>query len=406
MKKFDCIIAGAGLSGFAAAVGASAAGAKVLLLDSMPCVGGTAVYTITPVLSGWRKAEWCTGVGQILSDKLRKNNAYFWSNTCRILAHEDKLQRAMLEVLQDHGVEMLFNAPLCGVKRSQDRIESVTVTTSGGLLELGANTFVDATGSAALSVLAGAETVVPDDEVSMTKTLMFKVRNVKGFDRDEVRSLFKEHVSEFPVKIQNSFMGLPLPETGEVLLNLTAVTGNAADPDVFSAMYGELFAQIDTIMEFMRRNIPCFSEAVVTKVAPVVGVRYTRSVRGLCRIEMDDLFNQKMTSEPVAFCSDYIGGHYVKKYESPWGAKVIGDPAVPYGAIRARGVSNLLTAGRIIDIDPRAVTAIRLAAQCIGTGQAAGIAAALGVPDYQTLYAELDRQNCMQWLKDVKNKTI
>ena len=50
MKKYDCIVAGAGLSGFAAAVGAAQAGAKVLLLDRLPSVGGTAVYGLTPIL--------------------------------------------------------------------------------------------------------------------------------------------------------------------------------------------------------------------------------------------------------------------------------------------------------------------------------------------------------------------
>ena len=54
MKKYDVIIAGGGVSGFAAAIGASQAGARVLLFDRQPSVGGTAVYAMTPVLGGWK----------------------------------------------------------------------------------------------------------------------------------------------------------------------------------------------------------------------------------------------------------------------------------------------------------------------------------------------------------------
>ena len=111
-----------------------------------------------------------------------------------------------------------------------------------------------------------------------------------------------------------------------------------------------------------------------------------------------------MPPEPVAFCGNYIGGHYIKHFSSPWGNEIKGNPAVPYGAIRVKGVSNLLTAGRIIDVEPQIISAVRLAAECLATGQAAGIAAALGVPDYQTLYAELDRQECLEWLKEMKEK--
>ena len=39
MKKFDLIVCGAGMAGFAAAIGAARAGSKVLLLDKMPSVG-------------------------------------------------------------------------------------------------------------------------------------------------------------------------------------------------------------------------------------------------------------------------------------------------------------------------------------------------------------------------------
>ena len=398
MCRYDCIVAGAGASGFAAAVGAAQAGAKVLLVDRMPAAGGSAVYTMTPVLSGWRNDSWGKAVGSMLAEKLQKYGACDW-RVCRLVTSEDYLQKAMMEILEDFYVDTLFNATLCGVSCSDDRIEKISVMTSGGIREYSAANFVDATGDAVLSRLAGAEIIIPDDSESMTKTLMFKVRNVHGYDRDEVKALFKEHIGDFPVKIQDSFMGLPLLCEEEMVLNLTAVTGNAADPEALSRMYKELCDQVGPIMDFLRRYIPCFADAVVTKLAPGVGVRYTCSVRGLRTLSMDDMHNPQMPPEPIAGCGSYIGGHFIKGYSSPWGKEITGNPAVPYGAIRAAGLKNLLTAGRIIDVDPRAVTAIRLVAQCLATGQAAGIAAALNVPEYDVLFRELERQGCVDWMK-------
>ena len=398
MKKYDCIIAGGGVAGFAAAVGAAQAGSKVLLIERMPCVGGTAVYALTPILSGWPKAVLGNAVGGMLGDELKKMNAFEW-RVNKIVTHEDALQSAMMTLLQRHNVDTLFNAELFEAAVENRRIKYIGVLCSGQKLYFEAENFVDATGDGSFSILAGAEVTVPDDEESMTKTLMFKVRNVKNFNRELVIDTFAGNVQHFPVKIQDSFMGMPLIDKEEVVLNLTAVPGNAADPEQYSAMYRELFDQIAPIMDFMRKYIPGFADAVVSKVAPQVGVRYARSVVCCQRLTVEDMFNPEMTPEPVAFCGSFIGGHFIKQFESPWGAQVTGKPAIPYGALRVKGVENLLAAGKIIDVEPRAISAVRLAAGCMSSGQAAGIAAALNVPEYPVLRKELERQNCMFWLE-------
>ncbi|MBQ4314958.1 MAG: FAD-dependent oxidoreductase, partial [Lentisphaeria bacterium] len=279
MAQYDCIICGAGLSGFAAAIGAAESGAKVMLFDRMPSAGGSAVYALTPVLSGWNNGSTGSACGKLLADKLDSMGAFEWRQN-KIITDEDSLQKAMTSLLSEHNVTTLYNAKLCSVEKQGKRIVSVGVMTSGGMLNFTADTFVDASGDGVLSLLAGAEIITPSPEESMTKTVMFKVRNVKGFERETVKKLFSDHVEKFPVKIQNQFMGLPLLDKDEVLLNLTAVSGNAADPQELSVMYDQLTGQIEPIMEFLRKYIPCFADAVVTKVSPIAGIRYTRSVKG------------------------------------------------------------------------------------------------------------------------------
>jgi hypothetical protein len=52
---------------------------------------------------------------------------------------------------------------------------------------------------------------------------------------------------------------------------------------------------------------------------------------------------------------------------------------IRYGAIVARGVDNLLVAGRCISADYVAQSSLRIQQTCIATGQAAGTAAALSL---------------------------
>ena len=391
MKKYDCIVAGGGVSGFAAAIGARQAGASVLLFDREHSVGGTAVYALTPVLGGWHSDHRIGGAADMLIEYLEKHNAVCWRNN-NADTEEDALQQAMFALLEQADVEMLFDAELIGADCQDGRIKTVKLQHENMVKEFSAENFVDATGDAALAVLAGALVTVPPPELSMTKTLMFKVRNLHGFDKASIKKRFRE--KKFPVANQNEFMGTQLLNENEAILNLTAAVGNAADSAEYDRMKQELSDQIPVIVEWLRREFPEFADIEVVRVAPKMGVRYTRSIIGRRQLGLDDMANNTPPAEPVSTCGSYIGGHYVDRYQSPWGASIPGNPAVPYGALRSKNIDNLLACGRIIDVDPRVISAVRLCANCMASGQAAGIAAALNIPEYKELEKELIRQNC------------
>ena len=392
MKKYDVIIAGGGVSGFAAAIGASQAGARVLLFDRQPSVGGTAVYAMTPVLGGWKADRQGGGVADMLKEYLEERNELIWRGN-NADTEEECLQDAMLALLEEAHVDMLFDAELVSAKCADDRICSITVKQNSELLEFAADNFVDATGEAALALIAGALTTVPPVELSMTKTLMFKVRNIKSFDKISINKRFRE--KEFPIPGQDKFMGTQLLRDNEANLNLTAVVGDASLPEERERMYRELQNQVPVIVEWLRKEFPEFAELEVVRVAPILGVRYTRSIVSRRQLVLADMQNPEPPPEPVGFCGSYIGGHYINGYSSPWGHVITGRPAIPYGSLRSANINNLLACGRIIDVDPRVISAVRLCVNCISSGQAAGIAAALDIPDYEVLAEELKRQKCL-----------
>ena len=59
---------------------------------------------------------------------------------------------------------------------------------------------------------------------------------------------------------------------------------------------------------------------------------------------------------------------------------------IPYRALLAQKIDNLLAAGRHISADPLAIGAVQLIPQCVQTGQATGVAAAVAVKDGSTAH--------------------
>ena len=396
MKKFDCIVVGAGVSGFAAALAARRTGAEVLLIDKLPSIGGTAVYALTALLSGWPLPRQAGGIADELVQNLLERNGLRWRGG-NAAFDENIMQLTMLDMLRAAGVKTLFNALVTKVESSSKTIKTITVQSIAEKFIYEAKNFVDATGDASLSVLAGADVITPEVDKSMTKTLMFKVNNVKNFDKASIVERFNEKLKtkKFPVAIQDRFMGTTLVRDDEAILNLTAVVGNAADPEQYNAMYEELLRQIPEVTAWLKKEFPEFEDITVSKISPILGVRCACNIISRRQLTIADVQNPEPPEEVVSLCGSYIGGHYVKCFNSPWSGSITGKMAVPYGAIRSRSFDNLLAAGRIIGIAPELVSAVRLNVTCMTTGQAAGIAAALNIPPYEELRKELLRQNCL-----------
>ena len=72
---------------------------------------------------------------------------------------------------------------------------------------------------------------------------------------------------------------------------------------------------------------------------------------------------------------------------------------IRYGAIIARGVDNLLVAGRCLSAEHSAEASLRIQQTCISTGQAAGVASALSLKEGLTP-RELDPMRVVEQLEE------
>ncbi|MBQ9501285.1 MAG: FAD-dependent oxidoreductase [Lentisphaeria bacterium] len=393
--RYDVIVVGAGSAGFGAAVGAARTGKKVLLLDGNSSPGGVTVFSGCPVFTPYQSFEDKPprGVFKEFLDRLGDRWGYFeGAPACKTSEFDASL--VMTRILKESGVDMLFYATVTEAECSQDRIRSVTVFCCGRRLSFEADHFVDATGDAMLTDMAGGRTVTAPEDESMTKTVLFRVSGVSKFDKPGIRKIFSS--LDFPYPWQDNFMGTRVGNDGnDILINLTAVRGNALDPFDRTRMDIELREQVDVIHRWLKEKVPGFENCRISAVAPVIGVRGSRFIAGRTVITCEDIDNDTPVSDPVADGRRSYGDHFVDRFRSPWAKNHVGTHRIPYASLIHEKIVNLVAAGRCISIEPRAATSIRYAPCCMATGQAAGVASALGIPAYSVLRDELVRQGAL-----------
>lgn len=130
---------------------------------------------------------------------------------------------------------------------------------------------------------------------------------------------------------------------------------------------------IRDVLQYYKEVCPvAFKDAYLYDIAPQLGTRCSNRLQG----------EHVMTVEDFAFApkfEDVIAWHST--------ICMINDCApieIPYRAMLPKGVDNLLCPGRHISADDVAIDWVNLIPQCVGTGQAAGVAAAVAVANGTT----------------------
>lgn len=417
-KEYDVVIVGAGVAGCCAAIAAAETGSRTVLIEQDAGPGGVAVSCGCPSFLGFGDGERQAigGIGERLLRRLDEMGAVAAVNSQhRILSHlpegpltgtytttEAQLALCLNRMLSEAGVERSYYTVVIGAGRDARQIASVRCFCMGETTEISGRVFVDATGDAVLARVAGVPVKEGNAEDSMTKTLLFKVTGVRKFDKISIREKFTRlcEAKKFPFPEQDLFMGCQLGNTDEILVNLSRSVGNALDRKELTRMDVELREQIFVILKWLQENVSEFADCRLAGIAPKIGIRAGRTIDARMMITCEDLMKNTPVEEPVALGRRKFGGHGISRFHYPWEKDLAGWRGIPYGALKARNVNNLLAGGRAIGAETQALTAIRLMPVCMATGQAAGTAAALAaasgeMPPYRVLRESLLKQNAI-----------
>ena len=163
---------------------------------------------------------------------------------------------------------------------------------------------------------------------------------------------------------------------GEISVNVTRFQGNGLDDRTLSRAEIEIRKQSYCAFDFLQRYVKGFERAIFLEVAPKLGIRETRRIKGRYVLTEADVRGRKTFDDAIGRCNSPVDVH------EPGGSRAIMDNigeglrhSVPLPC-PGKKVKGLLMAGRCISVDEIAFGSTRNVPACAMTGEAAGIAAA------------------------------
>ena len=163
---------------------------------------------------------------------------------------------------------------------------------------------------------------------------------------------------------------------GCVAVNMTRTAGDACDNRDYTAAECRLREDVYRMAEVLRTNFKEFEKCYVASVATQAGIRETRRIKGVHTMTAEEYISGYRYDDSISRGAHPIDIHATKGNKQS--IHFLEQAAyVPYRALIAEDFPNILVAGRSISADRKAFASMRVQASCMGTGQAAGVAAAM-----------------------------
>lgn len=387
--SYDLIVVGGGFAGVCGAIAASKQGLEVLLIEKYNALGGAAVHALvmpfmnysTKVASGERK-RLCGSLFTEVIDEMNRLSGH--SDPCTF--DEEILKLVLNRMVLKYGVNLLFDTTVTEVLTDGRKITGVRALGKSAPMHFYADYFLDATGDAEFSMLAGCRCAVgrEADGLCQPMTLCFRMGGVDKKAYRDNRALINERYRALQQtgKIRNPREDVLIFDNyndGVLHFNSTRIVRrDPTDPFDITAAEIEAREQVFELWQFMKENIPGFENARILSTALQIGIRESRRVLGEYTLTEADLKALARFDDAVAVANYDIDihnpagtgtSHYYFK-EGEW-------YEIPYRCLIPKDADNLLVAGRCISSTHEAQASYRVMPFCAELGQAAGTAIAL-----------------------------
>jgi hypothetical protein len=405
--EWDVVVCGGGPSGFIAAIAAARNGARALLLHEHGFLGGMATAALVGPISkfnfggerivGGIPLEFIRKMGEMggaVTD-LPSGNVPFDPEIYKYIA---------LCMVLESGADLRLHTRVVGCLSGAGepgKINHVLIESPSGREAVKARFVIDSTGTGSITAHANLPCRLRTDVNGNLQpmSLVFRLGGVDTdnlkvwMDRDGVKYANSELRQALQIEVERGQLkqfGGPWTvfgstiRKGEVSVNATRYPGNATDGKSFTDAEIQMREDAMKMVEIFRRSSPQFANCYLIDTAPQAGVRETRMIEGLYTMDLDDILNPKSFPDTVAKGAHWIDLHQTDS--SNQSATFVGKPYnIPYRSLVPVGSKNLVVAGGSISATKEAFASIRVQAQCMALGQAAGTATALCVESSTTV---------------------
>lgn len=390
---FDVVVVGAGPAGVCAAVAAARAGAKTALVHDRPLPGGNCSDEIGIPTSGastfghpgWDErgivAEW---------NALNRN------------PKGSKLSAAAAALFAKEGnLTVALNERVVAAETAGGRVAAAVSrnTLTGARTRWGGAVFIDCTGDGWLGFFAGAEWRSGREAASeFGEPPDLAPAQADGLTMSGCLGCYEWEERDRPAPFAAPAWADVLPEGFTRKVDrLTRPWWLEHPNDLDDVAQGEeardeLIRYVFAYWGWLKNQSPLAGQAAnaeLVNVPTINGRRESRRLVGDYVLTACDLLAGRMFPDAVAYGGWGLDVHDPLGMRSPvsngWGPgthpREVPLYAIPFRCLYARGVANLLMAGRCISVTHLALGSTRVGATCAIEGQAVGVAAAMCAQD-------------------------
>ncbi len=408
LTKCDVLVVGGGPAGCAAAAAAARIGAETVLVERYGHLGGMSTGGFVlwiDRMSDWSGRQVIAGFANDLLSRLPRTEiigpppAFWGSRDPEAVAYwEDRaaawngivtwsptvdpehLKIAYSDLLAEHHVRLLLHCWAVAPVHEGSLIHGVAFESKSGRFAILAKVVVDATGDGDIFARAGAdhESDTEDRDIHSTMNVAFRWG---GVDAEryirfrcqnplEYRAVMALAAESFPADDSSTRGGgrglLPwlTPRSDVVFFMGPRLFGySAVNVEHLTAVEIESRKIMLRLLDFYRGNVPGFENAWVLDTASQIGVRHSRRIVGVKKVNREEWGAGVIHEDEIGVCPP----------PNPSNANV----SVPLGCLVPAKLDNLLAAGRDLSCDATSHSFLREIPVCWMMGQAAGVAAAM-----------------------------
>ena len=422
VAQCDVAVFGGGTAGICAAAAAARQGKSVVLIENCGFLGGMATAGLVNIWHTFygmdRQTRIMGGLPVELVERLRPLGAVYNADKENETAHwvidSEQCKFVCDDLVLGSGVKLLLQTRLAGAVRDGRRLTAALVENKSGRGAVKAGVYIDCTGDADLVRFCGIETQLGDGAGRcQAPTLCFRLQhlNIAQTSFNDVVRILRDR----PMDYNNGSYPPALWATlwpgceDEYLLAGTRVLNiNTADARDLTRAEVEARYQLRWFLGQVAA-LPGWEQARLMAMAAQVGPRESH------RIIADHQFSREEVLHGTPFADTIARGTYPIDIHTPdapgitfehldgrwhrslpdgsvetgrWDGQPEDAPKretlcynVPYRSLIPRDLDNVLAAGRCMGATHESAGAIRVMVNCMQTGQAAGMAAALARED-------------------------
>ena len=403
LGEYDTVVVGGGTSGASAAISAANEGNKVLIIEKSIFLGGASVNAlVNPIMESFVPHN---DNFYLIEEELKKLNLTTRDGITEYLYSTPENKSYVLEKL--FKGDILYDTTLVDVIVHEKKINYVIVTTVEGIGAVKSKQFIDATGDALLSRLAGVKTNNGDSEGNnQMSSLRFEMGGIdinkfrdyvlnlnenfsklvtgdffeaamvkgKGFKLEPLfmqgveKGLLKEedliYFQCFSIPDAKGCMTFNCPHLEIMKKNTNSLIRSKA------ILYGK--EKIQRLIKFLKEMMPGFENSYLIRIANSLGIRESYRIVGKYTLVEEDYINRRKFEDSVAKADWYIDVHSSKGLVHMEKYKKGEYYDIPYRCLINDVVDNMVTIGRCISTTFLVQASIRVQATLIDMGDSVG----------------------------------